>query len=98
MLEKAKADKAGKADVSSFYAKQVDMFTDQLVEANPILTAISDAMTGEGDANIANDAALAASWAAKKEEANGQLQTLSEKYNAMMKAHRQGPAAACLSV
>ena len=67
MLEKSNALKAGHDDKASFYQKMVDMFTAQLVESNPILTAISDAMTGEGEANVANDSELAASWAAKKE-------------------------------
>ena len=74
MLEKAKADKAGQSEKAAFYGKMVDMFTEQLVEANPILTAISDAMTGEGEATLINDAELAATWASRKEAANAELQ------------------------
>jgi hypothetical protein len=52
----------------------VALFTEQLVEANPILTEISDCMTAEGAALSQGDAEGAASWAARKEAANGKLQ------------------------
>ena len=46
------------------------IFTGQLVESNPILTDISDCMTAEGKALAAGDTAGAATWGAKKADAN----------------------------
>ena len=43
----------------AFHTRRVRLFTDQLVEANPILTEISDCMTGEGSALDAADAEAA---------------------------------------
>ena len=60
------------------------LFTEQLVEANPILTEISDAMTGEGKAIDADDAQAADAWARRKEQANRALGQCSLKYNALM--------------
>merc|ERR1712185_18926 len=49
---KAEGDGAGEA----FHARRVELFTEQLVEANPILNEISDSMTAEGKAVACNDA------------------------------------------
>jgi len=65
------------------------MFTDQLVEANPILTEISDCMTGEGRALNAGDADAAEKWARRKEAANLALAKCSQKYNALMAELRE---------
>ena len=62
----------------------MSLFTEQLVEANPILTEISDCMTAEGRANDAGDGAAAVEWARRKEAANQALGECSQKYNALM--------------
>jgi hypothetical protein len=87
---KAEGDGAGEA----FHARRVELFTEQLVEANPILNEISDSMTAEGKAVACNDAAALALHTAAKEAANGKLQTCAAKYNALMKAHRESHDAA----
>jgi hypothetical protein len=50
MLEAASAKELGDRAKHDFFQHQVDIFTDQLNESNPILTEISDAMTREGKA------------------------------------------------
>jgi hypothetical protein len=50
MLEAASAKELGDQAKHDFFQHQVDIFTDQLNESNPILTEISDAMTREGKA------------------------------------------------
>ena len=59
------------------------LFTEQLVEANPILNDISDCMTAEGKCLAAKDLAGLA----------GRLQACAAKYNALMKEHREAYAA-----
>jgi len=89
MLDRKTATEKGEEAEAAFHGRRVTLFTQQLVEANPILTEISDAMTAEGKATAAADAAAAAAHAAKKEAANGRLQECSAKYNAAMKALRE---------
>ena len=84
MLDSAQAAEAGQADEAAFHDRRVKLFTEQLVEANPILTEISDAMTGEGKAIDADDAEAAQAWARRKEDANRALGQCSQKYNALM--------------
>ena len=60
------------------------LFTEQLVDATPILTEISDCMTAAGKALDAADATAAADWAARKEAANRKLADCSRKYNDLM--------------
>ena len=50
MLEASSAQELGNQERHDFFQRQVDIFTDQLNESNPILTEISDAMTREGNA------------------------------------------------
>lgn len=80
---------AGEATGAAHHARRVELFTQQLVEANPILTELSACMTGEGRALGGGDLARAASFTARKAAANAALQACSQKYNAAMKAHRE---------
>ena len=95
--------KASDDDIaSSFAQKKVDAFTEQLNESNPILTAISDAMTEEGralgrmqDAMGRGDEAAAAQFKAQmlkaadaKHDSNVKLMELNSKYNGLMKTLR----------
>lgn len=92
------------ANTRAFAQKKVDVFTEQLEESNPILTAISDAMTAEGDAlAIVSDPSRseaersaarieADKYAAKKVECNGELMTCSTKYKNMMRELRSSRA------
>jgi len=102
MLEVSNA-KASDDDIAmSFAQKKVDAFTEQLNESNPILTAISDAMTEEGvalgrmqDAMGHGDEAAAAQFKAQmlkaadaKQDNNVKLMELNSKYNVLMKTLR----------
>ena len=62
---------------------------DQLVAANPILTEISDCMTGEGNALAAGEADAAGEWGRRKEQANRALAECSQKYNSLMATLRE---------
>ena len=84
MLDRQQAEESGQAAEAAYHGRRVEMFTEQLVEANPILTEISDCMTGEGRALGQGDAAAAEEWARRKEAANGALAQCSQKYNALM--------------
>ena len=55
-----------------------------MLQANPILTDISDAMTAEGRALDAADGYGAAQAAARKEAANAALAACSQKYDELM--------------
>lgn len=102
MLDLSQARTANDADAAALAQRKVDIFTDQLNEANPILTEISDAMTEEGLALIALQEALArgdletaAEFETKKEMAgatkiasNEKLMACSSKYNNLMKSLR----------
>jgi hypothetical protein len=103
MVEVSRADEIGDTKQRDLAQKKVDIFTDQLNEANPILTSISDAMTEEGDALVLMQ--LAAKRDDKEEEAlykekmetarlkkihyNQQLMSCSAKYNNLMKQLRE---------
>lgn len=74
---------------------QIKCYTQQLDESNPILTAISDAMTGEGDARHEGNDKLIEEWLAKKETAQKALEECSLKYKTRMHKLRsmRGPVA-----
>jgi hypothetical protein len=90
------------------YAEQmVEAFTRQLNEANPILTAISDAMTDEGrileafekavsshcpDDEIAALQAKMTEASKRKQAGNEALMECSARYNAIMKSLREARA------
>jgi 4-hydroxyphenylpyruvate dioxygenase-like putative hemolysin len=100
MMEVAEAKAAGDNDRCAYAQAMVDCFTDQLNESNPILTAISDAMTEEGhcrdkmeSASTEEDTQL---WRERMEEAaaakqagNEKLMECSSKYKNLMKAIRE---------
>lgn len=102
MLDLSQARTASDADAANLAQRKVDIFTDQLNEANPILTEISDAMTEEGFALTALQEALArgdletaAEFEAKRKLAgvtkiasNEKLMACSSKYNSLMKSLR----------
>jgi hypothetical protein len=46
----SEAEEKGDVDAVSRAQRMIEAFTDQLDESNPVLTAISDAMTAEADA------------------------------------------------
>eukprot|EP00980_Cylindrotheca_fusiformis_P002135 scaffold481_cov208-Cylindrotheca_fusiformis.AAC.1 len=103
MLDVADANLRGDDQARIVAQKQVDCFTSQLNDSNPILTKISDAMTLEGfckdqlAAAIAHgDTEAAASWQLKLEEAsqnkadgNRKLMECSARYQDMMRKLRE---------
>lgn len=102
MLEVAEAKECGNIEAMTMAEKKVATFTDQLNESNPILTAISDAMTEEGDALNDMEEAIRKgdeegakshqermeAARLKKSESNEELMACSMKYNLLMKALR----------
>jgi len=89
MLDRQRALDKGHEAEAAFHSHRIKMFTDQLVEANPILTEISDCMTSEGKALDAGDADAAKNWARRKEAANLALAECSQTYNARMAKLRE---------
>ena len=104
MQDVTEAMEAGDADRQKYAEQMVESFTLQLNEGNPILTAISDAMTDEGRfleaienamANGAADNEIAALQAKfdeaskRKQAGNEALMECSARYNAMMKSLRE---------
>eukprot|EP00581_Thalassiosira_minuscula_P018699 CAMPEP_0183712152 /NCGR_PEP_ID=MMETSP0737-20130205/7373_1 /TAXON_ID=385413 /ORGANISM="Thalassiosira miniscula, Strain CCMP1093" /LENGTH=775 /DNA_ID=CAMNT_0025940731 /DNA_START=4 /DNA_END=2331 /DNA_ORIENTATION=- len=75
MLEASNAKDRGDDAGYNFAQRKVDLFTEQLNESNPLLTAISDAMTMEG---IARDK-IAASHEEEKKEDNEKWRLVMEK-------------------
>jgi len=84
MLDSQRASGEGREAEAEYHKRRVALFTQQLVEANPILTEISDCMTGEGKAIDAGEAAAASQWGRRKQAANHALAECSRKYNALM--------------
>jgi len=95
-----KAVAEGDLEAAGLFEEQVATFTEQLDLSNPILTKISDAMTAEADARV--EVEKAAGSAAKaalqvvvdkqegiKNSGQGELQALSDKYKALMRALRE---------
>jgi len=89
MLDRKTAEGNGKVAEAAHHERRVKLFTEQLVEANPILTEISDCMTAEGRSFAEGDSAMADDWSRRKELANQKLQQCSDKYNSAMKALRE---------
>uniref|UniRef100_A0A7S3F2D2 4-hydroxyphenylpyruvate dioxygenase n=1 Tax=Haptolina ericina TaxID=156174 RepID=A0A7S3F2D2_9EUKA len=89
MADQKNAEAKGAAAEASFHSRRVQLFTDQLVESNPILTEVSDCMTGEGKALERGDKEAAVAFAARKDAANSKLQACSAKYNTLMKEMRE---------
>ena len=89
MLDSQQAAEEGREAEAAFHNRRVTLFTDQLVEANPILTEISDCMTGEGKALDAGDLDASTEWARRKEAANLALAECSQKYNEQMRELRE---------
>jgi hypothetical protein len=86
---KADAESRGDEKAVTLAAKQIEAFTDQLDESNPVLTAISDAMTAEGAALDRGDEAEAQRWEVEKSKGNAALQDISTKYKELMKRLRE---------
>lgn len=86
---KAEADAKGDAKAAALQEKMVEAFTSQLGESNPVLTAISDAMTLEGAAVDRGDDAEAKKYAAEKARKCDELQEVSNKYKKIMKQLRE---------
>lgn len=103
MQEVVDARSVGDLGRQQYAEKMVDYFTEQLNEANPILTEISEAMTEEGRCLEKLNAALAFensedadTWRGKIEEAatrksigNARLMECSARYNDLMKNLRE---------
>ena len=102
MLDVSTAKETGDINSLKLAEKKVSLFTEQLNESNPILTAISDAMTEEGNAlndleealRIGDEEATRIhrqrknSAESKKNASNQDLMTCSTKYNNLMKSLR----------
>ena len=89
MLDSQTAADEGREAEAAFHERRVRLFTEQLVESNPILTEISDCMTAEGKALDAGDADAADDWSRRKEAANRALAECSGKYNDLMRELRE---------
>mmetsp|Transcript_29862 Transcript_29862/g.66159 ORF Transcript_29862/g.66159 Transcript_29862/m.66159 type:complete len:718 (+) Transcript_29862:75-2228(+) len=103
MLEVSQAKAAGDVDRQTFAQGMVGTFTDQLNESNPILTAISDAMTVEGSLKTQLNRAMAENdddtvcilrnklekASEAKRVGNSKLMECSKKYKERMKALRE---------
>jgi len=92
MKDEADAVQNGNDAAAAFHARRVELFTQQLVEANPLLNVITAAMAEEGAALAANDTDAVAKATALKAAANEALQANSAKYRDLMKAHRESLA------
>lgn len=104
MREVSDAKEVGDFPRQEYARQMVDAFTRQMNEANPILTAISDAMTDEGRylESIERAVALGTSQediallkaqldeaSARKQKGNADLMECSARYNAFMKDLRE---------
>lgn len=92
MKDEADAIRSGNDAAAAFHARQVELFTQQIMEANPLLNAITAAMAEEGAALAANDTDAVAKATALKAAANEALQANSAKYCDLMKSHRESLA------
>ncbi|CAE7242014.1 unnamed protein product [Symbiodinium microadriaticum] len=86
---RGEAEAAGNLGLANYYGSMVDAFTSQLDESNPVLTAISDAMTAEGEALEAGNGPEAAKWAEEKARGQQKLQEISKKYKEHMRSLRE---------
>jgi hypothetical protein len=103
MNDVADAVATGNTKREAYARAMVESFTDQLNEANPILTFISDAMTEEGlckekllDAIAENNSRQAKKWttqmelvAERKKKGNEMLMECSARYNSLMRSLRE---------
>jgi hypothetical protein len=103
MNDVADAVATGNTKREAYARAMVESFTDQLNEANPILTFISDAMTEEGlckekllDAIAENNSREAKKWttqmelvAERKKKGNEMLMECSARYNSLMRSLRE---------
>merc|ERR1712232_1012462 len=78
---RSNAEAAGDLDMASHYGSMVDLFTEQMDESNPILTAISDAMTAEAEAR---DPEEVEGYRRQKQAGQEALQAVSDKYRKLM--------------
>ena len=105
MQEVSDARKVGDNGREAYAQAMVDCFASQLNESNPILTAISDAMTEEGRCQdmllslkekggaVEKELLKRKDEASrKKSEGNARLMECSSRYNEKMKAIRQARA------
>jgi len=92
IAQRTEAEQAGNAKGVAMSQRMLEIFTDQLDESNPVLTAISDAMTAEGDAKDRGDKAEETRQAALKAKGNEELRAMSGRYNNMMKELRKANA------
>jgi hypothetical protein len=100
MQEVATAQSIGDLERQKYAQTMVDYFTDQMNEANPILTEISEAMTEEGEcldklAKLENESDVQV-WKLRMEDAavrknagNVRLMECSSRYNELMKRLRE---------
>eukprot|EP01052_Picozoa_sp_SAG31_P033518 SAG31_NODE_3800_length_3870_cov_2.092814_2_plen_589_part_00 len=98
--ELAEAKLAGDVAKAARAEQQIEIFTSQLDQSNPVLTLIADAMTNEGRALRAVQAAVAGSteasqaeadllhWRTEKERGNKMLQHISDDHKKQMSALR----------
>ena len=103
MQEVAEARDVGDLQRQKYAQTMVDYFTDQMNEANPILTQISEAMTEEGicvdklaELVASKDSEEVAVWECRlsaatesKNVGNMRLMECSSRYNEMMKNLRE---------
>ena len=104
MQEVTEAMEAGDTGRQEYAEQMVDCFTRQLNESNPILTAISDAMTDEGryleaiekavasnapDTEVAALQAMLNEASKRKQDGNDALMECSARYNSLMKSLRE---------
>jgi hypothetical protein len=85
--DEAKA--VGDKKAEEYASRMVDLFTEQMDLANPILTAISDAMTAEGSARDLGKMEIAKQHEATKNQGSEDLKALSIKYSGLMKELRE---------
>lgn len=86
---RAVAEAAGDAAGVEFHSRMVDIFIQQLSDSNPILTAISDAMTAEGLALERGDVQEAQRWADEKDKGQADLMVTSTKYKNLVRRLRE---------
>jgi len=88
---KGKADslKSGNKAAHEYYVKQVDAYTHQLEESGPILTALADAMTAEGNARDHGDKKAEIKHAGEKATAGEDLKACSMKYKGILRTLRE---------
>lgn len=86
---RTEAELRGDAKAAELEARRVDAFTCQLDESNPVLTAISDAMTLEGEALEQGDTEEAQKFCLEKMKGQEALKCISNRYKEMMRKLRE---------